>query len=296
MVRSEEMGALEAARAARPLVVAAEPAPPTAERAARLRLQERRMEPRDYPEHLHRVHHVGVHLSGPAVVDASWPGRPVTSWRVAPGSVHVMPAGVPHRCRWRTAADWVEIELAPELFAGEGIVELRPAIGVEDPLVAQIALALLGEARAGRPGGALYAESLAAALAAHLVRKHGAREASRRPYRGGLAASRLRQVVRHVEEHLDEDLALEQLAALVGMNVYSFVRAFKQSTGAPPHQYVVARRIERAQALLGDPSLSIADVALRCGFAGQSNFTTAFRRLTGTTPGAHRAVVLGVDR
>lgn len=291
------MPILELPQAARPLAVAApDSASQARSRGAPLLLQERHMEPRDYPEHQHRVHHVGLHLSGPALVDVSWPSRPVTSCRVAPGSVHVMPAGVPHQCRWRTPADWVEIELAPELFAGGPVVELRPAVGIEDPLAAQIALALLGEARAGSPGGTLYADSLAAALAAHLVRKHGGQETATRPSRGGLGGSRLRQVVRQMEEHLDEVLGLAQLAAVLDMNVYSFVRAFKQSTGVTPHQYVLALRIARARSLLADPSLSIADVALRCGFAGQSNFTTAFRRVTGTTPGAHRAALLGAPR
>ncbi len=66
------------------------------------------------------------------------------------------------------------------------------------------------------------------------------------------------------------------------------MRSFKSWTGLPPHRYILRRRIERAKLLLGDTTLNIADVALRCGFGDQSAFTTTFRRLTAQTPSAYR--------
>jgi AraC family transcriptional regulator len=59
---------------------------------------------------------------------------------------------------------------------------------------------------------------------------------------------------------------------------------FRQSTGQTPHNFIVRRRIERAKGLLRKPDLQLADIALTCGFADQSHFTTSFRKATGLTP------------
>jgi len=129
---------------------------------------------------------------------------------------------------------------------------------------------------------------LGAALVAHLVRRHSACDPALRERRGGLPSNRLRCVTEYIEENLERDLALVELAKILRMNVFHFARSFKQSTGLPPHQYVLRKRIERAKCLLVEQGSSIAEVALRCGFGSQSNFTTAFRRLTSITPGAYR--------
>jgi AraC family transcriptional regulator len=60
---------------------------------------------------------------------------------------------------------------------------------------------------------------------------------------------------------------------------------FKGSTGLPPHQYVIARRVERAKVLLrGGGDLTLAQVAARSGFWDQGHFTRHFKRLVGVTP------------
>jgi AraC family transcriptional regulator len=75
-------------------------------------------------------------------------------------------------------------------------------------------------------------------------------------------------------------------AAVVQLSVYHFARQFKAATGLPPHQYVIARRVERAKQLLqAGTDLSLADVALRAGFSDQSQFSHHFKRLVGVTPG-----------
>ena len=66
-------------------------------------------------------------------------------------------------------------------------------------------------------------------------------------------------------------------------------RQFKEATGLPPHQYVIARRVERAKQLLqGDGDLTLAQVAARTGFSDQSQFCLHFKRLVGVTPGQFR--------
>src|SRR5262249_61546697 len=130
------------------------------------------------------------------------------------------------------------------------------------------------ELEARDAGGPLAAESLANVLAVQLIRHV---RAPRRPERGRdgvLPRGRLRAVVEYIEEHLDACPTLAQMAAVVGLSAYHFARQFKAATGLPPHQYVILRRVERANELLqprGD--LSLAEVALRAGFSDQSQFT-----------------------
>ena len=103
-----------------------------------------------------------------------------------------------------------------------------------------------------------------------------------------LPTCKLQRVIHYVDENLCEGLTLSELARVVGMNPHYFCRAFKQSTGCPPHRYVMNCRVERAKSLLADKRLPLAEVGLSVGFQNQSHFTTIFHRLTGVTPKTYR--------
>src|SRR5262249_23066718 len=66
---------------------------------------------------------------------------------------------------------------------------------------------------------------------------------------GALPQGKLRAVVEYVDGHLDADLTLGQMAAAAHLSASHFARRFKAATGQPPHQYVIARRVERARQL-----------------------------------------------
>jgi AraC-like DNA-binding protein len=104
----------------------------------------------------------------------------------------------------------------------------------------------------------------------------------------GLSWPRLRRVCNFIQDNLNQQLTLLVLSAVVHMSPYHFARLFKQSTGVPPHRFVLERRIARASALLREPQLSIRQVGRLVGFRTPSHFTTAFRRMTGITPSAYR--------
>jgi AraC family transcriptional regulator len=99
---------------------------------------------------------------------------------------------------------------------------------------------------------------------------------------------RLRRVTGFIQDNLNQQLTLPDLSAVVQMSPYHFARLFKQSTGVPPHRFVVEQRIARASALLREPQLSIGEVGRLVGFRTPSHFTAAFRRMTGITPSAYR--------
>src|SRR5262249_25814141 len=139
------------------------------------------------------------------------------------------------------------------------------------------------ELRAGGAGGRLAAESLANILAVQLLRHVLAPRPPTRRRDGRLPRAKLRAVVEYVEDHLDASPTLEQMAAIARLSVSHFARQFRAATGLPPHQYVIARRVERAKQLLrGD--LSLAEIAACAGFSDQSVFCQHFKRLVGVTP------------
>jgi AraC-like DNA-binding protein len=111
---------------------------------------------------------------------------------------------------------------------------------------------------------------------------------ARNEIRGGLAAWQIRKVTHHIEAHLDGTIRNEELAALVRLTPSHFGRAFRNSVGEPPHEYVIRRRIERAQGLMLSTNAKLSEIALNCGLADQSHLTRLFRRLVGESPRAWR--------
>jgi AraC family transcriptional regulator len=208
--------------------------------------------------------------------------------------LEVLPAGMPFALRWRGSIDAITIDIAPSFVSSVlgpdkklDDSRFRSWSGAQDTLLTQIVLALAEDVRSGSPGGPLYGECLGAALVAQLDRKSPAAN-QRRSRPTGLAPRTLRTILDDIDANLDRDLSVQHLARLAGMSVDGFIRVFKQSTGAPPHQYVLRKRVERAQAWLGDPAVSLAEVALRSGFANQSHFSRVFHRLTGLAPRQYR--------
>jgi len=115
------------------------------------------------------------------------------------------------------------------------------------------------------------------------------RQLARAPQiRGGLPPGAMRRVREFVETNLSESIDLATLASIAGLSLYHFARAFKQSAGVTPHQYLVERRVARAREMLTRTSLSLSEIALATGFSDQSHFARHFRQTLGTTPAQFR--------
>ncbi len=114
----------------------------------------------------------------------------------------------------------------------------------------------------------------------------GARRERSRPY--ALAPVRTARVKAWIEENLDRGISLDDIAAVARLSRFHFVRAFREETGMSPYRWLTHRRCERAKRLMVETNLSLADVAVACGFAHQAHFTNAFHRTVGTTPGRWR--------
>ena len=125
--------------------------------------------------------------------------------------------------------------------------------------------------------------------ATEILEQLGTREVQpAEPVKGGLAPWQVRKVTIYVDAHLDRTIRNEDLAALVRLNPSHFGRAFRSSFGEPPHEYVIRRRVERAQGLMLSTAASLSDIALDCGLADQSHLTRLFRRVVGESPRAWR--------
>ena len=98
----------------------------------------------------------------------------------------------------------------------------------------------------------------------------------------------VQRAIEHIEAHLDAPLKLHDVASVAAVSAYHFARIFRQQMGTTVHDYIVSRRLERAQQHLHHGEASLAQIAYDCGFGSQSHMTTLFRRRLGRTPGEIR--------
>jgi len=218
-----------------------------------------------------------------------------------PHAVNLLPPGVESRWRWRNTIASTHYQLSPALLVkvAEEAFDLDPArvhfpvryYDQSRPEVIDTLAALRRELLTGGPGGRLCAESLANVLVVQLIRHTSNRQGTNGVPRGSggrLARQALREVEAYIHAHLDQNVALAalaDLAAVAHLSEFHFARLFKQTTGLPPHQYVIRQRVERAKRLIAARRLSLAEVALAVGFSDQSQLTRHFKRLVGVTPG-----------
>jgi AraC family transcriptional regulator len=177
---------------------------------------------------------------------------------------------------------------AAEELAGGEPVDFSQCWRFRDEQVRYIMLAMNHELLAGFPSGRLFGEYMGLSFATSLVTKRFATTQRSGGYRGGLSPAKLRLVKAFINENLSDSLSLTDIAGLVQMGPCHFARAFKESTGLSPHQYVLRRRIDRAVEMLKDEGSSLAGIAYDLGFSSQGHFTTVFRKFTGTQPGSYR--------
>ena len=217
------------------------------------------------------------------------------------GDISITPAMTPFfaRCaRWDRDDHYLQIRIASRFIqsvARETLdknpdsLELISEFQTRDTQIEAIALMLLAELQQEHPGSRLYIESLTNVLAVHLLRQYATVKPHLPIYEGGLSQRQLMQVLGYIHDHLEQDIKLADLAALLDMSQFHFSHLFKQAIGTPPYQYLLQQRIERAKQLLKESEHSIMGIASLCGFNSHSHLSKQFRQLTGITPKAYRA-------
>jgi AraC family transcriptional regulator len=180
------------------------------------------------------------------------------------------------------------VRVAEENGLDPDAARLRPSFDGRDEAVKHIGRAMLAEIEDGGPGGRVYGDALATALATHLLRSHGAAPRPAGDQKGGLSGRALRRVRDFVGDNLSRDIGLAEMAGVANLSRYHFSRQFKCATGLSPHQYVIGRRVERARELLQKTDLAVGDVASAVGFSHQSHLARYVRRRFGVAPSALR--------
>jgi AraC family transcriptional regulator len=133
-----------------------------------------------------------------------------------------------------------------------------------------------------------YGEALASIVVSDLFAAFGGKP-NPLPSIAGLGTSRFMRVLDFIEEHLERDIGVVELASVAGLSVTHFAHAFKDELGLAPYRYIVRRRIERSKRLLRTTDETIAAVAARSGFPSQSGFSRMFTRDVGAPPSAYRS-------
>ena len=210
---------------------------------------------------------------------------------MAKGDFFIVPPETFYRGRWDSSIDFIVLCLEPTLvkrIAYESValerVEIVPIFPKSDPFILQIGLALKKVLETNHLGSSLYAETMANALSAHLLQYYSTSKFTLREYTDGLPKYKLTQVIEYINEYLEQNLSIAELAQMVQMSPHYFGRLFKQSMGITPYKYILQCRIERSQVLLREKKLTIAEIAPAVGFANQSHLNYHFKRLVKVTP------------
>lgn len=111
--------------------------------------------------------------------------------------------------------------------------------------------------------------------------------------RGGLAPWQARKISTLVEANLERGVKITELAASAQLSNAHFSRVFKAHFGRSPMQYVLEKRVARAQRLMLESGSRLSDVAQACGFTDQAHLCRVFRRLVGASPHAWRRAHIG---
>ncbi len=248
-------------------------------------------------------HTVGINLKSTRVT-FHHNARPIHSGCVMPGATQVTSPGTPVRAVFHSSCDVLHLYITQSMLAEcyEGAFGNRP-VGdivlsdpsvVHDPVLERLGVALSNAAGSCGAFGRVYADSIGLAIVSRLLSREfsGAQQAAVAKS-AGLPAWRMKRVVDYIEAHLTKPIGLADVAQSAGLSRMHFAAQFRAATGLRPHEFVLRRRIEHAQALLLQRGVTSLEVALDSGFRSQAHFTTVFKRLVGETPARWRTDARG---
>ncbi|MDR0788371.1 MAG: AraC family transcriptional regulator [Gemmatimonadota bacterium] len=170
---------------------------------------------------------------------------------------------------------------------------IRAAFGTEDPVLSHLMKAIQVTLEEPAFGNRLKVDYLTQALATHLLTRHSIVGRSFHPVPDGVFnANQISLIMDYIGDNLTSDMNIGELAGLIGVGRSQFVQRFKATVKMTPHNFVLRRRIKKAQKLLADRVLSYTSIAFQCGFSDQSHFIAVFRRFMGVTPRQYRQMLV----
>jgi AraC family transcriptional regulator len=192
----------------------------------------------------------------------------------------------------RTALDSIaEQSNAPRV----GELPTQLGAGHDDPVIRHIGGGILQALRRPDETNQLFIDYTMLAFTAHVAQTYGGLRTIRALARGGLAPWQVKRACERLDADLAGTVSLQQVAAEFGLSVSHFSRAFRTSTGLPPHQWLLRQRVNAAKQLMAARDLSLSEIAVSAGFANQSHFTRVFSARVGASPAAWRRGTQGAN-
>jgi AraC family transcriptional regulator len=218
-------------------------------------------------------------------------GKSVAIGTARPGVVTIIPAGSSSRWDIPGLVNVVQLYLPqPTLkrVAGEADTaapdDLLERTGHPDLITSRLLMSAADVLDGSEALDALFRHQLTDLLATRILAAHTGSPTAFQPAVGGLSPKALRRAIERLRSDSDADVSLAALATDAELSRFHFCRAFKESTGLSPHAWLRQHRLEQAMNMLRDTDASIVSVAAELGYASQTAFAAAFRRLTGETP------------
>ena len=248
----------------------------------------------EYPEHCFLQHSIVVYLqSEPSSLRKI--GDSIQTEKIGFGDIAIIPAHVTHWQRIESeVSEIIILTIEPDLLSRiarqkikASFIELKPTFAQPDTLIKSIILNIKTELDS-QQSDRVYVESLFQALSLHLLKQYCIKEYSSQQTARGLPPYKLKQAISYINQHLDENIKIRDVAKLVDTSQYYFCRLFRESTGIAPYSYVIQQRVSKVKALIRENKLSLSDIAIECGFSSQSQMTYHFRKLVGITPKVYR--------
>jgi AraC family transcriptional regulator len=241
------------------------------------------------------LYHLVV-LSRDCLLNVKFSGRVRYHGHFSAGFIHFAPPDAQAHCRGFGPNKFMQISFTPCYLAAHlsalGVnadrVELRDVRSDTDIGLVHLAQAYEAALSGGFSGMQLYFDVIREAIFSRIVDRHVDRAISTRLYREVLAPVAARKVIKYIEANLTCNLRLHELCAIAGSSRAHFARAFRNTVGIAPHTFILHRRLVRAIDLVGQPGLTLSEVAQRCGFADQAHLARCFKRNFGYPPSAHR--------
>ncbi|MCA6122457.1 helix-turn-helix transcriptional regulator [Bradyrhizobium sp. WSM 1704] len=164
----------------------------------------------------------------------------------------------------------------------------RAGIGHDDGVMRHLGTSLREALRRPEETNQLFVDHMMLALTAHVAQTYGGLRSIRAQPRGGLAKWQAQQACERLEADLGGKLQLKQIAAEFDLSVSHFSRAFRASTGLPPHQWLLRQRLKVAKELMAVRDVPLSEIAIAAGFANQTHFTRVFSAVEGVSPAVWR--------
>ena len=188
-------------------------------------------------------------------------------------------------------------QYASENFAGVA-PEIDPLFAIHDPWLQSYFMLLRSEFETfggtrHHPDALLLTQSMEL-LIRHLVcwhsnlsryRRRGVASGAPHP----LAPRHLARILAYIDANLDREIALADLAALIGISKDHFIRGFREATQRTPYAYLVERRLARAVESLKRSAMPVEEIARAAGFKSAPGFSNVFKKHYGMSPSRFRA-------